>query len=247
MSGQVARLLIVDDDPALLRVLRIALTALGYEVFTAMTGTQGISETALRAPDVVVLDLGLPDIDGVEVCRQIRQWSDVPIIVLSADGTEDRKVEALDLGADDYVTKPFSMNELQARLRVIHRRAARLRDASGLTGAPDVEVDHVTEIVVGPLRIDLVHHEVEMSGRAVKLTRREFQLLVYLARHAGRVCTHKMILDAVWGPTYGSESQYLREYAYRLRRKLGDEDGTFLRNHLGIGYELVPDDIAGHH
>jgi len=225
-----ARVLAVDDDQALLRVLRIGLGALGYEVQVASTGEQGISLAAVGAPDVIVLDLGLPDLDGLEVCRRIRQWSDVPVIVLSADGTEDRKIASLDGGADDYMTKPFGMGELEARLRVALRHRGVERDGE--------ETKH---IAVGALEIDLVHHEAHLAGRPVDLTAREFDLLAYLARHAGKICTHRMILEHVWGPHYGSETQYLRVYAYRLRRKLGDERGDFLRTHAGVGYQLVDD------
>jgi two-component system KDP operon response regulator KdpE len=219
-----ARVLVIDDDPALLRVLRIALGAKGYEVSAATNGTEGISEAALKSPDVVVLDLGLPDVDGAEVCRSIREWSEVPIIVLSADGTEDRKVEVLDLGANDYMTKPFGMNELLARLRVTLRR---------VSGPQQAEVD------AGPLHLDLVHHETRLSGEVIELTRREFAFLAYLTQTAGKVCTHRLVLEAVWGPRHVRATRYLREYAYRLRRKLGDEEGTFLVTHPGIGYQLV--------
>jgi two-component system KDP operon response regulator KdpE len=225
-----ARVLAVDDDAALLRVLRIGLVALGHEVLTASTGARGISEAAVGAPDVIVLDLGLPDMDGLEVCRRIRQWSAVPIIVLSADGTEDRKIAALDGGADDYMTKPFGMGELEARLRVA------LRHRPSESGA-----DEPTAMTVGPLSLDLIHHEGHLNGAVLDLTAREFAFLVYLARHAGKVCTHRMILEHVWGPRYGTENHYLRVYAYRLRRKLGDPDGRFLRTLPGVGYELVED------
>ncbi len=223
------RVLVIDDDPALVRVLRIALTAKSYDVTSASTGAQGISEAALQSPEVVVLDLGLPDIDGAEVCRRIREWSEVPIIVLSADGTEDRKVEVLDKGANDYMTKPFGMNELLARLRVALRHG----------GEPQR-----SEVDAGPLRLDLVHHEARLSGEVVELTNREFAFLAYLAQNAGKVCTHRMVLEAVWGPRHVRASRYLREYAYRLRRKLGDEDGTFLVTHPGIGYQLVVPDAS---
>ncbi len=225
-----ARVLAVDDDSALLRVLRIGLVSLGHEVLTASTAVQGISQAATGAPDIVVLDLGLPDMDGLDVCRRIRQWSTVPIIVLSADGTEDRKIAALDGGADDYMTKPFGMGELEARLRVA------LRHRSHENGQTEP-----TALDVGPLSLDLVHHEGRMDGRPLDLTAREFAFLSYLARHAGKVCTHRMILEHVWGPRYGTESQYLRVYAYRLRRKLGDAAGTFLRTLPGVGYELTDD------
>ena len=222
-----AGILVIDDDPSLLRVMRIALAAHGYDVWLASSGAQGISEAALHAPDAVVLDLGLPDLDGVEVCRRIREWSAVPMIVLSADGTEHRKVEALDAGADDYMTKPFGMDELQARLRVALRRRP-----SASAGEPLLEV--------GPLEMDLAHHETRMKAEPVELTRREFGFLAFLAQNAGKVCTQRMILEAVWGPRYARQSQYLREYAYRVRRKLGDDEGTFLVTHPGIGYQLVP-------
>ncbi len=226
-----ATVLAVDDDQALLRVLRIGLGALGYDVLVASTGEQGLTQAAMGAPDVVVLDLGLPDLDGMEVCRRIRQWSDMPIIVLSADGTEDRKIASLDGGADDYMTKPFGMGELEARLRVALRHRP-----------PHDGEEEPTEIVVGSLEIDVPHHEARMAGRPVELTSREFALLVYLARNVGRICTHRMILEHVWGPHYGTETQYLRVYVYRLRRKLGDDKGDLLRTIPGVGYQLVEDD-----
>ncbi len=226
--------LVVDDDPALRRVMKIALEALGYEVGLAATGAAGLSEAALGSPLAVVLDLGLPDMDGVEVCKRLREWSEVPVIVLSADATEDRKIEALDSGADDYVTKPFSMGELQARLRVALRRSERASSGEQLEAAGVIEV--------GPLRLDQLHHEAWLEGRPLELTGREFAFLAYLARNEGRVCTQHMILSAIWGPGYVRETQYLREYAYRLRRKLGDDEGTMLRTRPGIGYQLVADE-----
>jgi two-component system, OmpR family, KDP operon response regulator KdpE len=224
-----ARILLVDDDQALLRAVRIGLGARGYDVVVAHSGDEGVTQVSLANPDVVVLDLGLPDIDGIEVCRRVRQWSTVPIIVLSAAGTEDRKVAALDAGADDYVTKPFGMAELEARLRVALRRSAR--------PAGD---DAPTEITVGRIDVDLVHHMARLDGVALDLTAREFDLLAYLARHAGKVCTHQMILRDVWGSAYGNEAHYLRVYAHRLRRKLGDA-GHLLRTQPGIGYQLLED------
>ena len=221
-----ARILLVDDDQSLLRALRIGLSARGYEVVLARSGQEGVTQVSLTSPDVVVLDLGLPDMDGVEVCRRVRQWSEVPIIVLSAAGSEDRKVEALDAGADDYVTKPFGMAELEARLRVALRRSAR-----SAPGEP-------TELAVGRVQVDLVHHMARLDGSPLDLTGKEFDLLAYLARHAGKVCTHQMILRDVWGSAYGNESHYLRVYAHRLRRKLGDA-GDLLRTQPGIGYQLL--------
>ena len=223
-----ARILVVDDDAALQKALAIALGARGNEVVAARTGEQGVVQAALAQPEVVVLDLGLPDIAGIEVCRRIRAFSTVPIVVLSAAGDERAKVDALDGGADDYVTKPFGMAELEARLRVALRHRAQPGEA------PE------TVLEVGPLSVDLVHREAACDGRPLELTAREVDLLAFLARHAGKVCTHHMILAEVWGPGYQEEAHYLRVYAHRLRRKLG-ENGRLLRTHPGIGYQLVPE------
>ena len=223
-----AQVLIVDDDPDLLNVCRVGLQALGYVVTAAETGSGGLAETAISRPDVIVLDLGLPDLDGVEVCKRIRTWSDAPIVVLSADGTEDRKVEALEAGADDYVTKPFGMRELNARLRVALRHRA------------DREPGHgPTELDAGPLHLDLIHYQATFKGRDLDLTPREFEFLAFLARYAGKVCTRRMILENVWGPGYANEVNYLKVYAYRIRRKLGDEDGNFLQSDPSVGYRLA--------
>jgi two-component system KDP operon response regulator KdpE len=223
--------LVVDDEAAIVRALKAALTARGYHVLTAATGQLALDTTALQSPDVVVLDLGLPDIDGVEVCRRIREWSEVPIVVLSAEGSDERKVLALDVGADDYVTKPFSMPELLARVRVaIRHHAARLPD-----GGPPPAV-----LVVGDLVVDIAHHQVTVRGRTVDLTPKEFDFLTVLARHPGRVLTHRTILQEVWGPEYGTETQYLRVYASQLRRKLRDDPARpRLVTEPGVGYRLV--------
>ena len=222
------RVLVVDDDPALLRALRIGLEVRGFEVIVARTGAEGLSRAAQAMPQLIVLDLGLPDLDGVEVCRRLRQWTEVPVIVLSALDSEDRKVLALDSGADDYVTKPFGMQELEARLRVALRHAA-ARDRS----AP------AAVLTIGPIRVDLNSRIVEVNRTPVELTAREFDLLAYLARNAGKVCTHRTILREVWGPGYGNEAHYLRVYASRLRRKLGEQGGPLLRTNPGVGYQLV--------
>jgi two-component system KDP operon response regulator KdpE len=226
-----ARVLVVDDDPSLLRVLRVGLRARGHEVSVASNGEQGISQAALLAPDVIVLDLGLPDIDGLTVCRRIRGWSDVPIIVLSANDAEDRKVAALNEGADDYVTKPFGMAELEARIRTAIRHQRVAPDAPG-----------ATVITVGDVSIDLVHHEAHVNGRPVRLTSKEFGVLSFLMRNEEKVCTHEMILTAVWGASYARESQYLHVYVNRIRQKLGDNSGVFLRAVPGIGYVLTTKD-----
>jgi len=224
-----ALVLVVDDEAPILRVVSAALQARGYRVATAATGQSAIDHTATDAPAVIILDLGLPDMDGVDVCRRIREWSDIPIIVLTAEGADDRKVSALDEGADDYVTKPFSMPELLARVRVAlrhHRRAVAGTDASVLA--------------VGDLVVDLGDHAVRIGDTRVDLTPKEFDFLALLARHPGRVLTHRTILQDVWGPEYGTETQYLRVYASQLRKKLADDPARpRLITEPGVGYRLV--------
>ena len=224
-----AVVLVVDDEPAILRAVSAALRARSYRVVTASSGRAAIDAVATSTPDVVILDLGLPDIDGVEVCRQLRAWTTVPIVVLSADGAESRKVRALDVGADDYVTKPFSTPELLARVRVAlrHRR-------------PSTAPAETAVLTVGDLVIDVAHRTVEVSGRRVELTPKEFDFLALLARWPGRVLTHRAILQEVWGAEYGTESQYLRVYASQLRKKLGDDrEHPRLVTSPGVGYRLV--------
>jgi two-component system KDP operon response regulator KdpE len=223
----VAKVLIIDDDASLQKALRLGLAAHGHEVIAAANGGQGISKAAADSPDVVVLDLGLPDIDGLTVLSRIRQTSDVPIIVLSATGTEERKVGALDGGADDYVTKPFGMAELEARIRTAIRHRL-----------PEAPEPGPQDFTVGSLHIDLVHHQADLDGVGIDLTAREFGVLSFLARHAGRICTRQMILHAVWGEGYDGEAQYLHAYIHRLRLKLGDTSGTLIRTAPGIGYTL---------
>lgn len=221
--------LVVDDEPAILRALTTGLRARDYRVLAAARGELAIELVVRESPDVVVLDLGLPDIDGVEVCRRLRAWSDVPIVVLSADGSDHRKVLALDEGADDYVTKPFSMPELLARIRVAVRHRPQGTDVEP---APSV-------LTVGDLVVDLAHHQVTVDGRDVDLTPKEFSFLALLARHPGRVLTHRTILQEVWGPEYGTESQYLRVYASQLRKKLRDDpERPRLVTAPGVGYRL---------
>lgn len=223
-----ARVLVIDDDRALLRALRVGLAARGHEVHLAANGEEGLSKAALESPEIVILDLGLPDIDGSEVCRRMRQWSEVPIIVLSAIGLEDRKVAALDGGANDYVTKPFGMAELEARIRAAQRNSAPPGDLG-------------SNVLVGDLEVDLVHHDAHVRGQSLQLTAKEFDLLSFLARHSGKVCTHQMILAAVWGGEFGAEAESLRVYVSRLRRKLDDPEGRFLRTVPGVGYLLSAD------
>ena len=226
--------LVVDDEPPITRALSAALAARGYKADVASTGQQALDQTALRDPAAVILDLGLPDLDGIEVLRRIRSWSNVPVIVLTAEGAEDRKVAALDDGADDYVTKPFSTPELLARLRVALRHRTKARDG----GAGDEPV-----LVVGDLSIDLPRRIVEVDGRRLELTPKEFGFLALLARHPGKVLTHRMILQEVWGPDYGTESEYLRVYASQLRKKLAEDPAQpRLVTEPGVGYRLIDRD-----
>ncbi len=223
-----SRVLVVDDDPSLLKALRLGLRAGGHDVITAATGEQGLIQAAAGAPDIVILDLGLPDIDGVEVVRRLREWTEVPVVVLSAVDTEYRKVAALDSGADDYVTKPFGMAELEARIRAAMRR----RSPAGRDEPPTVSS--------GPFALDTVRREALVDGETVELTAKEFEVLAFLVRNAGRTCTHEMILAAVWGPGYGREAGYLHAYVHRLRHKLGAA-GSRIRTLAGIGYVLDAD------
>jgi two-component system KDP operon response regulator KdpE len=229
-ANGVQTILVVDDEPAILRALNSALTSGGYAVSQALTGQSAIDMVAVDPPDAILLDLRLPDIDGVEVCRRVRTWSSVPIIVLSADGLDQRKVEALDEGANDYVTKPYSTPELLARLRAVLRSSV---------GARAPIEDGV--LVVGDLRIDLARRAVTVGDRSVELTPKEFGFLALLARYPGRVLTHQAILQEVWGPNYGTETQYLRVYAGQIRKKLDDDmRNPRLVTDLGVGYRLQP-------
>ena len=222
------QILVVDDEPAIVRAVAAALRARGYAVQTAGTGAEAL-DVAVRQPlDVIILDLGLPDLDGIEIARRLREWSTTPIIVLTVEEADERKVTALDAGADDYVTKPFSMPELLARVRVAlrHHAPASGRDAAVLE--------------VGDLRIDVARHEVTVAGTRAELTPKEFDFLALLAQHPGRVHTHRAILQAVWGPAYGTETQYLRVYASQLRKKLHDDPtAPRLVTEPGVGYRLV--------
>jgi len=221
--------LVVEDEPQVLRFLRAGLPAHGYRVLEAPTGADALREAATRAPDVILLDLGLPDLDGVEVTRRIREWSAVPIVVLSARGREADKIEALDAGADDYLTKPFGLGELLARLRVALRHGSR--------PSPDA-ISPV--LAFGRWRIDLAARRVEVSGREVRLTRTEYNLLALLARHAGKVLTHRQILREVWGPGSAEQAHYVRVYMAQLRHKLEEDPARprHLVTESGVGYRL---------
>jgi two-component system, OmpR family, KDP operon response regulator KdpE len=222
-----ATALIIDDEPQIRRLLRILLEQEQYRALESDSGSHGLSEIALRRPDVVLLDLGLPDMDGMVVLERLRQWSRVPVLVLSVrDGPED-KVAALDAGADDFVTKPFEAGELLARLRAIQRRS---------------QVDATEAIFeAGHLVMDFSAHVVKVQGQEVKLTATEYALLKLLASHAGKVVTHKQLLREVWGPNAEEQSQYLRVYMMHLRKKI-EIDGAaerLLRTESGVGYRLV--------
>jgi two-component system KDP operon response regulator KdpE len=230
MTGpEKATVLVVDDEPQIVRALRINLTARGYRVITAHDGTAALRAVAETKPDVVVLDLGLPDMDGSEVIAGLRGWTTVPIIVLSARGDSSDKVQALDAGADDYVTKPFGMDELLARLRAAVRRSA--------VSSPD-DVEAV--INTASFSIDLVAKKVRRDGKEVHLTKTEWGVLELLARNRGRLVAQKQLLNEVWGPSYETESHYLRVYLAQLRRKLEPEPSRprHLLTEPGMGYRF---------
>lgn len=222
------RILLIEDDPGIRRFLRVAFEAHGFTMEEDASGTGGIAKAATVQPDLVVLDLGLPDMDGKAVIKRIREWSKVPILILSVRQSEEEKVAALDAGANDYVVKPFGIAEMLARVRAL------LRSASG-GAAPD------TEIVRGDLRIDLARHEVTLAGDPVKLTRKEFDLLALLARNAGRILTHRQLLADIWGLAHEHDLQYLRVFIGRLRAKLGDDPAAprFILNEPGVGYRFL--------
>jgi len=224
-----ARVLVVDDEPQILRGLSASLRAAGYQVETAGGGSEALEAAALRPPDAVVLDLRLPDLSGVEVCRRLREWSQVPVVVVSALDGEEEKIAALDAGADDYVTKPYAVGELLARLRAALRRAA----------APAGEPPSVR---FGDVEVDLARREIVRAGQPVHLTPHEYRLLAELARHPGRVLTHRALLSAAWGPESGSETHYLRVYMANLRRKLEEDPARprHLVTETGVGYRLRP-------
>ena len=219
---------LIEDEPQIRRFLRATLGSSGYRLYEATSGEDGLIEAATRQPDVVILDLGLPDIDGLQVIRRLREWNKVPIIVLSARGQEGDKVAALDAGADDYVGKPFAVGELLARLRVALRHAA-----VGESGEP--------LFTVGGLRVDQVKRLVQIEGRDVHLTPIEYRLLTTLVRHAGRVLSQRQLLKEVWGPAHTDQAHYLRVYMGTLRRKLERDPARprYLLTEPGVGYRLA--------
>jgi two-component system, OmpR family, KDP operon response regulator KdpE len=225
-------ILVVDDEPQITRVLKTSLSSQGYSIRTASDGKQALQEMKSWVPDLVITDLRMPNMDGLELCRAIRTESRVPIIVLSVKGEETIKVESLDAGADDYVTKPFNMNELLARVRAALRRAA-------------VPLEPETAVIkIGDFRIDIPSRKVEVKEEEVHLTPKEFDLLVYLARHPGKVVTHHALLTAVWGPNSAQQPEYLRVFVGHLRKKLEPEEGTprYLVTEPWVGYRFEPGD-----
>ncbi len=227
MTESEARILVVDDDRAIRRFLRTSLTAHGYVVFEAETGQQALQDVMTHRPDVIILDLGLPDLDGVEVTRQLREWSQIPIIILSVREYEEDKVAALDAGADDYLTKPFGVGELMARLRVAQRHAIS-------------QVDETAEFELGDLKVDLARRVVTVKREEVQLTPTEYALLRVLIKYAGKVLTHHQLLREVWGPGYEQEKHLLRVNMSNLRSKLEVEPARpqYILTEPGVGYRL---------
>lgn len=225
-------ILVIDDEPQILRALRTILTAKGFRVSVANRGEEGLALAATQSPDLIILDLSLPDMDGNEVASQLREWSQVPIIVLSVRETERDKVTALDRGADDYLTKPFGIEELLARIRVALRHSTQAQGSKH------------TVVRAGPLEVDLAQHIVTRNGEEVKLTATEYKLLAYLAANAGRVLTHQAILANVWDPADADRVEYLRVYMRQLRKKLEEdpEQPQYLVNEPGIGYRFMADE-----
>jgi len=227
MSEPVANALVIDDEVQIRRLLRLTLEGNGYRVFEAVNGQTGLLEAAQCRPEVVLLDLGLPDLDGVTVLKRLREWSQVPVLILSVRDREEDKIAALDAGADDYITKPFSTGELLARLRVAQRRAQPL---------PESAVFHT-----GNLEVDMARRVVSVKRKEVKLTATEYALLVLLVRNAGRVMTHRQLLQSVWGPNAVEQTHYLRVYMAHLREKLEADPNQpqLLITEPGVGYRLM--------
>jgi len=226
MAADGARILVIDDEKQIRRMLNTALTGFGYNVAEASSGQDGLNQTAIFHPDLVILDLGLPDLDGVEVIQRLREWTQVPIIVLSVREQEEDKIKALDGGADDYITKPFGIGELLARIRVAIRHVAKTEEEPVLT--------------FGELVVDLARRKVILKDEELKLTPTEYEMLKYLALQAGRVVTHKQLLRAVWGSNYQEETHYLRIYIGQLRRKIEADPSqpVYILTESGVGYRM---------
>jgi two-component system KDP operon response regulator KdpE len=227
MTSNAATILLIDDEPQIRKFLRISLTAQGYKVIEAATGSEGLAQAALAKPDLLVLDLGLPDMDGQQVLSEVREWSQVPVLVLSVRASEGEKVKALDSGANDYVTKPFGIQEFLARVRAL------LRQGQAGESAP-------ASVSVGPLTVDFAFRRVSLDGAEVSLTRKEYAVLAQLAQHAGRVVTQQQLLKDIWGPTHTEDTHYLRVVVGHLRAKLADDPANprFISTEAGVGYRL---------
>ncbi len=227
-----ATIIVIEDEAQIRRFLRTALASEGYKLIEAETGKQGLNEAMTRKPDLIVLDLGLPDMDGIEVVKALRAWSSVPIIILSARSQESDKISALDAGADDFLVKPFGVGELLARIRVA------LRHAFSTTDREEEGIFSVAE-----LKVDMIHRKVTVSGAEVHLTPIEYRLLAVLIKHAGKVLTHRLLLKEVWGPNYVERAHYLRIYMGALRQKLEKDSARprFLLTEVGVGYRLAVD------
>jgi two-component system KDP operon response regulator KdpE len=232
MTGDTPLILMIEDEPPIRRFLRASLSCEGYRLAEAETGQQGLSMAATQPPDLVILDLGLPDMDGLQIIAALRRWSQMPIIILSARGQEKDKVMALDQGADDYLSKPFGMDELLARIRVALRHQARISGQSA--GA-------ATRFSVGDLTVDLEARRVFMRGQEIHLTPIEYRLLTTFVQHAGKVLTHRFLLKEVWGPGHSEETHYLRVFTANLRRKLEADSARprYLLTEQGVGYRLA--------
>jgi two-component system KDP operon response regulator KdpE len=228
LMAKKTKILVVDDEPKIRMFIRANLEARGYEVYLAQDGVEAVEMAGRVLPDVIVLDVNMPRMDGIEACRQIREWADIPIIILSVRGDEKDKVRALDEGADDYVTKPFGIEELLARIRVA------LRHYTGITN--DVPI-----FTAGELEVDFSKRVVKRNGQIVKLTRTEYGLLAYLASNCGKVLTHRELLHNVWGPDYSEEIEYVRTFITQLRRKIEDDPSNpqFIVTEPRIGYRFV--------
>lgn len=231
MNATIANILVVDDEPQIQRFLKPALMAAGYEVVEAATGSEALKAVATTAPDLIILDLGLPDMDGKDVIASLRGWSDIPIIILSARDRENEKIAALDLGADDYVEKPFGIGELTARIRNALRHRGQKTDTMPAIFHAD------------GLELDVVKRTVTRGDQQIRLTPKEYDLLTLLARHAGRVVTHKTLLTSVWGPAHGDDLHYLRVFIGQLRQKIEQNpvNPAIIRTEPGVGYRLVAD------
>lgn len=227
MTEKGLRVLVIDDEPQIRKLLKVSLAAHGYDIHEAVTGADAVIQVANIKPDLVILDLGLPDMDGKEVMRRLREWSDVPVLVLTARDQEKEKIDALDAGADDYITKPFSIGELLARMRVSVRRSAH-------TGDEPI-------IQCGDLSIDLAQRRVTVGAQEIKLTPTEYDILKILAQNAGKVLTHHQLLKAVWGDIYSEDTHYIRVYIGQIRRKIepNPTQPKYIITESGVGYRLM--------